>query len=110
MGRKKKKEPTKRMLGASFFQEQGDLKNKHRALPLLLVAVRGPGEGLEAESNLPRGHWLTRMPILLESEIRLDVHCPSKLCKNRLAENLLNRDFMGFAPCYRNSRVKVVDL
>ena len=43
------------MPGASFFQEQGDLKNKHRALPLLLVAVRGPREGLEAESNLPRG-------------------------------------------------------
>lgn len=40
------------MPGASFFQEQGDFKNKHRALPLLLVAVRGPGEGLEAESNL----------------------------------------------------------
>jgi len=98
------------MPGASFFQEQGDFKNKHRALPLLLVAVRGPGEGLEAGSNLLGAISSCRSQYSLESEIRLDIHCPSKLCKNRLAENLLNRDFMGFAPCYRNSRIKVVDL
>jgi hypothetical protein len=44
-----------------------------------------------------------------ESEIRIDVHCPSKLRQKRLVEYLLNRNFVPFAPCNCDPRVKVVD-
>ena len=80
---------------------------------------------------------------LLESEFRIDIHCPSEFRKKRFVENLsaktvfrtgfsncvqyiinrkireenvipilylLDGDFMAFAPCHSNSRIKVVDL
>ena len=67
----------------SGARSRGASKNKHRALPFLAaISVR------EKDWMLDQTDWHMAANAALESEFRVDVHCPFKFRDKRFVENL----------------------